>query len=234
MIVDKIEQTDGFRGLYGEVVTEDIYRLRSIKWQPDVILDLGANIGIFARFARTLFPNAFIISVEPNPDNIIHFKKFIDDEERVLGNLILIEEAIGIGDMWHCKGAINGAHECYLSAGLGYEKEQMIEQEGKSLERSEIPTVMPDELINYYVKEGQKSILKIDIEGGENAIFTHPASLNAMSRIDYIAMEIHWYGLTGDVLPEVRKTIMAGIEFLKKTHDCELDNVSFWAKKKDI
>lgn len=227
MIVDKPEQTDGYGGLYGEVATFDCYRLRSITWQPDVILDLGANIGVFARHARTLFPKALIVSVEPNPENIIHFKKFTNDS-----NTILIEKAIGIGDMWHCKGAINGAHECYLSAGLGYVKEQMIEQEGVSLDKSTVEMIMPDEIIRKYVKPGQRAIIKIDIEGGENAIFIHEASMKAIQKIDYIAMEIHFYALTGVLMPEVRDKTMDFIGRLSKTHITELDNVAFWAIKK--
>lgn len=227
MIVDKIEHTDGYRGLYGEVVTSDCYRLRSITWQPDVILDLGANIGVFARHARSLFPNALIISVEPGPENIAHFKKFTNDDK-----IILIEKAIGQGDMWHCLGSPNGAHECYLSAGLGYDKEQMISEEGRSLERSDIPMIMPFELTYQYVRPLHKAIIKIDIEGGENAIFTHEPSMKAIQTIDYIVMEIHWYGLTGNVLPEVRQKTMDFIHRLEETHDCELNNTAFWATKK--
>lgn len=227
MIVDKIELTDGFAGLYGEVVTHDVYKLRSLKFQPDVILDLGANIGVFARFARSLFPNALIVSVEPGPENIAHFKKFTNDD-----NIILLEKAVGMGDMWHCLGSPNGAHECYLSAGLGYDKQQMVSQEGISLEKSEVPMIMPNTLIRTYVKPEQKSVIKIDIEGGENAIFNHFLSMKRIQQIDYICMEIHWYGLTGDVLPEVRKKGMDFINMLKETHHCELNNTAFWALKK--
>ena len=66
----------GYNGLYGEVVTEDCYRLKTLGFVPDVIFDLGANIGVFTRYARDMFNNAKIISVEPNLDNFENLKTF--------------------------------------------------------------------------------------------------------------------------------------------------------------
>ena len=37
--------------------------------QPQIVLDVGANIGAFSAFARQLWPNTKIISFEPDPEN---------------------------------------------------------------------------------------------------------------------------------------------------------------------
>ncbi len=110
----------GFPGLYGEVVTEDIYKIKELNFIPDVILDLGANIGIFSRYARELFPNALIISIEPHPDNIKAFKKYTNDE-----NIILIEKGIGKGTLYKSKKAVNGAAEVYLSSNSAFTKNEL-------------------------------------------------------------------------------------------------------------
>ncbi len=231
MIADKLENTlnGGYGGLYGEVVTCDSYRLKTIQFTPDVVFDFGGNVGVFSRFARSLWNNALIVAVEPNPDNCNNFRKFTTDS-----NLILFEKAIGAGELWHNMGAVNGAHESYVSSGLGFDSRSMSEgaANNQKIEKSLIETVMPDEIINQYLKEGQRSVLKMDIEGGENIVFAHKPSMDAIKKIDFIAMEIHFYALTGKSVQEVRDITMEALNSLSDTHTWELDNVYFWATKK--
>jgi FkbM family methyltransferase len=225
------EETDGYHGLYGEVVTYDIYKLKTVPFVPDIIFDFGANIGVFTRYARTLFPHALIVSVEPHPENIAHFKKFTNDP-----NNILIEKAIGRGKMWHNLGAVNGSGESYVSSGLGFDKEMMTNavKNAQGIENSLVDCMMPDEIIWQYWKPGMKSIIKIDIEGGENIIYGDKPSMDMIKQMDYITMEVHWYALTGGLAyDEVRAATLKAIEELKETHVCELDNVTFWALKKE-
>lgn len=229
MIVNSLKETlnGGYGGLYGEVVTEDCYRLRTIHWDPQIIFDLGGNIGVFARYARSLFPRAKIISVEPNPENCTHYRKFTTD-----ANTALIEAAIGQGNMWHYLTSANGAMEVYVSEGLGYPGFDLEEMPAGQTEKVQIETIMPAKLISSYWKPGQKSIIKIDIEGGENAIWEDPDSIAAIKQMDYIAMEIHFYALTGREMAEVTQKTMAVLEALEETHTCELNNKNFYAIKK--
>lgn len=101
--------------LFAEVVTCDQYRLKTVNFIPDVVIDLGANIGIFSRHCRTLFPNALIIAVEPSADNCSVFREHTNDEK-----IILINKAIGTGNIFHCPNPANGAMEVFLSEGPGY------------------------------------------------------------------------------------------------------------------
>ncbi len=206
------------------MVTHDCYKLKELDFIPDVVLDLGGNVGVFARFARQLFPNAEIISVEPHPENRAVYKKFTPD-------CTLIEKAIGTGIIWHDSGAVNGSGEVYLSAGLGYPEKEMDTVPGK-LDRFAIETVMPDELISEYVKTGQKFLVKVDVEGNEHTIFTHKASMDALKKADYLCMEVHWYALHGGLVQEVREKTQAALDSFKETHDCLLEGVHFWARKK--
>lgn len=226
-MIDKIEDSlnGGYGGLYGEVVTEDTYRLKELKFVPDVIIDLGGNVGCFSRFARTLFPDARIVTVEPNPDNCEVFKKFTEDN-----NLTLLEAAVGIGQIWRCEGAVNGAHEVYLSSGLGYPFN--VGEKMETILEVEVPTIMPDEIVNKYVKEGEKFIVKVDVEGNENIIFTHEPSMEALRKADYVTMEIHWNALNGSLLAEVKNKTLAALKSFDKTHDCELKHIMFYATKK--
>ncbi len=230
MITDNIEETlnGGYNGLYGEVVTEDCYKLKQLKFTPDIILDLGGNIGVFARFARTLFPEAEIISVEPHAENCEVYKKFTHDSK-----IHLMNRAVGIGQIYHNLGACNGSGEVYLSAGLGYPEKALKDEANIKIEPSSLESVMPDELINTWVLPGMKSLIKIDIEGSENFIFDHKPSMDALKTIDYICMELHWYAMNANLVEEVRNKSLKALKSLEETHDCVLDHVHFWATKKE-
>lgn len=238
----KLDQTlnGGYNGLYGEVVDKDIYRVRTVEdivsindpafihekghagidFIPDVVFDFGANIGVFTRYAQSLWPNAQIVSVEPHPANCEIFKHFTKD-------VMLVEKAIGTGELYHFAGAINGSGESYISPGIGMDTEAMKHSAGVL---STIKTVMPDALINLFVRHSQKFLVKMDIEGGENAVFAHKPSMDALRRADYFCMEVHFYGLTETA--KTRREIMKVLASFEATHNCTLDHVTFYARKK--
>jgi hypothetical protein len=156
----------GYAGLYGEVVTQDCYRLKTLDFVPEIILDLGANVGVFHNYARKLFPEATIICVEPDFDNFSNLVAFSKHDKSMffpfgIGPHIL--KRVGIG--------INGAHEIYLKEGDGRE-------------------VVGIQL-SYFSYPDKKVLIKIDIEGAEKYIFEHKESVEVMKDADYIAMELH-------------------------------------------
>ena len=52
----------------GRIYQDDCYGLRHPDLHPSVIVDVGANVGLFAIVARHLFPRARITCYEPNRD----------------------------------------------------------------------------------------------------------------------------------------------------------------------
>jgi len=232
MIVDKLEDTLGgeYSGLYGEVVTEDTYRLRQLKFQPDLIFDIGANVGIFTRYARELFPKAKIVAVEPNPENCIHFRKFTQ-----LSNIFLMEYALGSGGIvYHGTTARNGSGETYLSAGLGYPADSMevaVETQ-QGLEHARVPALTLAEIVEPHWARASRRLLKIDCEGAENTIWGDGASMDILRAADYVTMEVHDYALTGAEHPKVVAATLKALGSLEKTHNCQRDGVHFWATKK--
>lgn len=226
-----IEETlrGGYLGLVGEVVDTDCYRLKSIDFEVNVFFDIGANVGVATRYARQLFPDALIISVEPHKENFDLLKYFTKDT-----NTIFINKAIGKGGIWHGTTAANGSGETYLSEGLGYPQKAMLAQNGEGIERSDVGTIMLDEIINTYYKDGMKAILKLDIEGAENIVWSHKPSMDAIKKMDYIAAEIHWYAIDGVEHKKVKVATINALKSFEETHYTELDGVHFWATKKTI
>lgn len=223
MIVDKLEDTlnGGYGGLYGEVVTEDSYGLKEIRGPIGLILDIGANVGCFTRFARELFPESFIVAVEPDEENFTHLTKFT----RADPNIRFINKAIGEGDILRRVGAPNGAHENYIQEGMGYNAEYV---------RTGVKGIMIDELFLEYAKPGEHKIIKIDCEGAENSIWNHRPSMAALKEFEYIMIELHYCTNIGDhaAIKEMCESTVKGIMELTKTHDCFYDHIYFYATKK--
>lgn len=237
-------QNNEYNALYGEVVDYDVYHVRTvpdavsindptyIHWKgheginfvPDVVLDLGANVGIFTRYARKLWPDSLIISVEPNEGNHRVFQEYTDDPR-----IILLKNAIGQGQMYYCHGAVNGAHECYLSQGIGY-NELAFKELGKAgvTETSAVKPLMLTDLKEYC--KG-KVLLKLDIEGNETVIFNDPPSMDLMKTFEYICMELHYFASDGAVLDAVKKKTHEALNSLSETHSIRFDHVYFYARK---
>jgi len=228
-----------YNGLYGEVVTRDCYKVRyvadevsindpkfvhekghsGIKFTPDVVIDLGANVGIFSRYAIELWPKALIIAVEPNPANIEAFKANTDDER-----IILIEAAIGKGDVFNSSGS-NGSNGVYMSENLGYSKQYL----NSAWIKSGIQSVMLTDLKKYITG---KVLLKVDIEGSENVLLSDPASVELMKTFNYIALELHYFAQDGSKLDAVRKLTNDIIDSFGPTHEVEINHIYAYLKKR--
>lgn len=217
-MIDKLENTlnGGYAGLYGEVVKFDCYKLKELKFIPDVVLDIGANVGIFTRYVRQLFPDCFILSIEPDIDNYTNIIMFTKTD-----NMVLLNEAIGIGDVYRIRNSINGAHEIYIN-----------EDKGEQTEKVNIKCRMLDELIDKAVKPKMKSILKLDIEGNEEIIWQHEPSMQALKKIDYFAGEIHYTMLEGNEREKSKQKSLTALHSFDDTHNVVIDGTSFWATKK--
>lgn len=233
-----------YLALYGEVVDYDVYHLRDvpnvvsindanyIHWQghtginftPDTVLDLGGNVGIFSRYARSLWPEATVIAVEPDERNQQVFEEHTP-------NVILLKNAIGKGTMYRCHGAVNGAHESYLSLGLGYNQLAFDAlKEIGTVKENPIPSIMLTDLKKYC--KG-KVLLKLDIEGNETVIFNDPASMELMKTFEYICMELHYFAHEGSQLEGVKAKTKEALDSLNDTHTCRYDHIYFYARKKN-
>lgn len=132
--------------------------------------------------------------------------------------------------MWHNKGARNGSGESYVASGLGFDEKIMAQAE--STEKSYVETIMLPDLMKWW-KEGTKTVMKIDVEGGENCIWDDEPSMEALRKMDYICMETHFYALHGGALyDEMKAKTMAALKSLEDTHVCHFEHPHFEARKK--
>jgi FkbM family methyltransferase len=202
-----------FRGLYGEVVGFDCYGLTKLGFVPNVIFDIGANVGVFTRFARELFPKTSIIAVEPNEINFRNLNDLTSD----CGDITFINKALGSGRMWTAgiPAGTNGSGCVFESAEfLGWGEDRYLSDEWT------VPDIEPvtfAALAESYCRDGASHLVKVDCEGAELCLFSDPKSMRALATIDYIAIEIHGYAVGGHV-DRMHATTDAAIRDLSTTH----------------
>jgi FkbM family methyltransferase len=203
----KLEDANGgnYRALFGEIVGLDCYGLRRLPFVPNTILDFGANCGIFTRYCRELWPESNIISVEPDAENFAYLEAFSKHPKT-----ILINKAVGNGNIYRIPNALNGAHECYLSEGIGYSESEL-----KAMQATKVGSIMLTQLLDSI---HGKVLLKVDIEGNDTVVMNDPDSVELIKTFDYVAFEIHNYAQTHEKVIEVKKIVADFIESLSETH----------------
>jgi FkbM family methyltransferase len=125
--------------------------LRKILFAGAVVVDAGANIGIYSEFlSRCVGPTGVVHSFEPSPDNFERLR----DATRKLSNVRLSEAAVG---------EHGGTSELYLSDKLNVDHRAYM-ADGDSRRTLPIEMVALDD----YFKRGERvDVIKMDIQGYE-------------------------------------------------------------------
>jgi len=124
---------------------------RKILFQGAVVVDVGANIGIYSEFlSRCVGPTGLVHSFEPSPDN---FRR-LSAATRHLSNVRLTQAAVG---------ERSGEFKLYISDKLNVDH-RAYKADGDS--RRAVPTDMV--ALDDYLKPGQRvDLIKMDIQGYE-------------------------------------------------------------------
>lgn len=132
-----------------EVLIEQVYQLDVVPFEPDLVLDLGANIGLFTLLAARRWPGANLACVEPHP---VTFSFLCD-------NLVM-------------NGVTAMKLQCALDTQAGV---KFLENEGAVFQAlssrvtgTRIMTVRLDSLLPSELNV--KLVIKMDIEGSEVAV----------------------------------------------------------------
>jgi FkbM family methyltransferase len=137
---------------------------------PEIIIDAGANVGLTSVFFSNRYPNAQVISVEPDRENFECLQKNVSDYK----NIIPIK-----GALWSSAEEIS-----LVDKGYG-ERGYIIESGGKNtVEAFSIPSLMQ------YYDIKRIDILKIDIEGSEKEVFSVETE-KWLPVTKYLIIELH-------------------------------------------
>lgn len=139
---------------FSEVILKEGYNV-PIDFSPKYIIDGGGNIGLTAAWFASKYPDAFIVSFEPDKENFNLLKKNVSSYKNI--------EAIN-GGLWY-----QPAHLLVKDLGLG-ENAFMVEETYaptiNSIKAWSIEEVMQE--MNW----PHIDILKLDVEGSEKEIFS--------------------------------------------------------------
>lgn len=172
----KIDDNNLAAFLRKEIFSNDTYELKTIwlkKFKPETILDIGANNGFFALYARVLFPDARIICLEPAPET---YARLVDN----MANLNIECHQYGLGDGYKIKMQPN-SHTKDSGSYVGKPSEDGI------------PTMRLDDICVAYGVKPENSIIKIDCEGGEKHVLDHKPSLDVLGKCPRWMMEVHYH-----------------------------------------
>jgi FkbM family methyltransferase len=155
---------------FGKIVFEDCYRLAQISDPVRTVLDIGANIGLFAIAARQRFPTATIHCYEPNP---------------------LLEEYLST----HCSAIGANYHMEAIGAEAG--RIDLRLGDGSLYSIGEQRTDGPIAQLSFgdaVARLGLVDVLKLDCEGAEWDIFSDPIP---WLRVRSLVMEYHLWAKPG-------------------------------------
>ncbi len=142
------------------------------------IIDCGANIGLTTLYLKSKFPEAKIVSVEPDKDNVFLIKKNISINHF---DNINIENA----------GIWSKETKLQLLADFRDGKSWALSVKEAHNEIGNVSGVTLDYLIKKYSMDAI-DILKIDIEGAERHLFSeHKIYDKFLPKVKFLAIEIH-------------------------------------------
>lgn len=172
--------------LVKEIFLEEIYRFDSESTSPKII-DGGANIGISVLYFKSLYPQAQIIAIEPNPQAFYYLEK------NIAGNGLSQVEAIH-----SCLSDRTGKELFYVSPTGSIINGSLFPQIGKSFLK-EIDAVRLSDLL----KEAEFDLVKLDVEGAERQVFEDLKESGSIKRSKQYLLEYHALPGLGDIFGEL-------------------------------
>jgi FkbM family methyltransferase len=168
------------------------YDLAGLPKHPQVIVDIGANIGLAAKFFRNRYPKAKVVAYEPDPGSFRMAQRNVRD----LTYLSLRNLAVG---------ASSERLRLYRVAGESWGTSALATDQAVA-ETFEVDAVTLDSIIE---ELGTIDILKIDIEGAEYEVLQ---ACRQLDRINCIVGEFH---PAPDVTPERFFALLDAFELLE-------------------
>jgi FkbM family methyltransferase len=186
-----------------EVWDERVYGELPLKKDAHAcVVDVGANIGSFTTLVLHSFPEAHVVSIEPEPHNAALLRRNIE-RNSFSKRCRVIESALGshIGEVTlYRTGENTGTNSLYT----------------QTKDSVRVPCTTLDALFESATIE-HCAILKVDCEGAEYDIF-ESASKTTLAKIDHVILE--WHEITGKSVANVRELLESnGFEISEsKTH----------------
>ncbi|PQJ20611.1 FkbM family methyltransferase [Tenacibaculum sp. SG-28] len=149
-----------------------------LDFEPKNIIDAGANIGLAAIFFSNKYPNAKIISIEPEASNFL----LLEENTKHYDNITPLNKALS---------NISNQELYVVDRGYGNSgfMTESIEKSGNKDSESSVKAVTVDDIMHQYNYEFI-DIIKIDIEGYEKELFENNTD-NWLKNTKCLIIELH-------------------------------------------
>ncbi|CEG13470.1 putative Methyltransferase FkbM family [groundwater metagenome] len=178
LVIIRTSESIDLLSMFLEIWKKQIYTPKGYEIKPDdIVIDIGANIGIFSLFAASRTKNK-VYSFEPFPDNFNILKQNVIDS--CMKNVCCFNYAVSSssGKQKLYKSKCDAGHSLFDTTKEGH-LDQYIEVESKTLKQ-----IFDENNIK------KCAFLKMDCEGCEfEVIFKTPKEY--LNRIEKISMEFH-------------------------------------------
>jgi len=174
-------QNKGDIYLIHEVWFEGIYRL-PVALSPGLLIDLGANIGMASLWLAIQYGYQHVIAVEPCAGNVAVARENLESNGI---KAQVIEAAVGASDgtaeFFEVFSSTNGRLKC--------SRDKSSAQPAGVRKLVTVRVVSMDTVLRSLPAETLIDLLKIDIEGGEQALFSGDVSW--LARVKALLIEFH-------------------------------------------
>ncbi len=161
-----------FKTLLIEVMIKEEYYIE-LKTDQPVIIDCGSNVGFSVLYFKLKFPNAKIIAIEANKETFDVLSENIKQFNNVTA--------------YNCFASnVSDSSVDFYTKGVGDVTSSLVSDRGGA-----IHNVVKSVSINSLVGNSSIDILKMDIEGGEFAIFNEKENLDYLKNVNNILLEYH-------------------------------------------
>lgn len=155
--------------IFEEIFVHGIYEIPVVLPSPELIIDGGANIGCACVFFAHKYPDAKIVSVEPEHLNF----EILKMNASFYPNISIIQAGI-----WNKETYLDIKNPAAASSDF-----QLRESNQSSIRAITIENIRNQE------KKESIDILKLDIEGAEKEVFSNPEGW--LDRVAFLIMELH-------------------------------------------
>jgi FkbM family methyltransferase len=184
----------GLGAILLEIWHNNVYRLGQF-YSPkpgDIIVDIGAHVGLFSLRVLCEAPGTRIVALEPSPENFECLRRNVHDFLRA-GRAEVYNVAIG--------PQFGKITMMDVPSNRSFDARTMPAQENDATAVDMVPLSRVFEL----ARADELALLKMDAEGGEDGAFS-TADSHLLKRVQRIAMEYHDHLVPG-TLPMLRRRL---------------------------
>jgi FkbM family methyltransferase len=159
--------------VFAQIFCEREYRCLDFVENAELVIDCGANVGYSAAYFLTRFPRCRLVGIEPDVQNFKALQR----------NL----EPYGDRAILHNTGVWSKTTGLVMSPEFNGQGQEWARQV-REAKPDEVPQMRALDLESL-IGSQRVSVLKIDIEGAEADIFSHP--IPWISQVDNLVIELH-------------------------------------------